>query len=268
MNSITGLIIDIKRFTIHDGPGIRTTVFFKGCPLNCLWCHNPEAIAPDIKTHMIRPAGDEFSTEKLKTTIGCVVSSDIVMKEITADIPFYDQSGGGATFSGGEPMAQIAFLEELLGFCREANIHTAVDTCGYAPLEHFERIYELTDLFLYDLKFIDDKSHIIYTGVSNQLILSNLQMLAKKGNKVNLRIPMITGITDTRENLEAIAEFIKPLKSIRRLSLLPYNRLGEDKTERFGLARRKLSLSTQSAEVMEQWAAWFRSFGYEVKIGG
>jgi pyruvate formate lyase activating enzyme len=190
------------------------------------------------------------------------------MKEITADIPFFDQSGGGVTFSGGEPMAQIAFLEKLLQLCRESNIHTAVDTCGYAPPEHFKRIYELTDLFLYDLKFIDDNSHLMYTGVSNKLILSNLQMLAEKGNKVNLRIPLIPGITDIRENLEAIVKFIKPLKSIRRISLLPYNRLGEDKIERLGLIRRKLLLSTQPTEIIEQWAQWFGSYGYEVKIGG
>jgi pyruvate formate lyase activating enzyme len=190
------------------------------------------------------------------------------MKEIKTDIPFYDQSGGGVTFSGGEPMAQIAFLEELLRFCREANIHTAVDTCGYAPPEYFERIYELTDLFLYDLKLIDDITHFMFTGESNKLILSNLLMLAEKGNKVNLRIPLIPGITDTKENLEAIAKFIKPLKSIRRISLLPYNRLGEDKIERLGLIRRKLLLSTQPTEIIEQWAQWFGSFGYEVKIGG
>jgi pyruvate formate lyase activating enzyme len=263
-----GLIFDIKRFTIHDGPGIRTTVFFKGCPLNCQWCHNPEAISPKIETHLVRLAGSDLSGEKCETIIGCLVSADNLMNEIKADIPFYDQSGGGATFSGGEPMAQIEFLEQLLHLCQMSNIHTAIDTCGYAPLEDFMRIYDLADLFLYDLKLIDDTTHIKYTGLSNKLILLNLRILAEKGNKINLRVPMIPGITDTKENLEAIAEFIKPLKSIRRISLLPYNRLGEDKTERFGLTRQPMSLSTQSAEIMEKWARWFVSFGYEVKIGG
>jgi pyruvate formate lyase activating enzyme len=265
---IFGTIFDLKRFTIHDGPGIRTTVFFKGCPLDCKWCHNPESRSSEIEYHTRR---DELkNVEELtdKTPIGCRISDEAVMREVVRDETFYDQSGGGVTFSGGEPMMQIDFLYALLQSCKKWGFHTAIDTCGHAPATDFENIYDLTDLFLFDIKLIDDDAHIKYTGVSNKLILFNLKMLAERGDKINIRVPMIPNVTDTDENLGAIAYCLEPLKSIRKISLLPYNKLGEDKIERYNLDRRPLHLDTQDVSALEEKALWFRSRGYEVQIGG
>lgn len=250
---MTGAIFDIKKYAIHDGPGIRTTIFLKGCPMDCWWCHNPEA----------RECDEGRLAEKTNT-----VTVFQVMKEIEKDRIFYDQSGGGVTFSGGEPLAQPAFLTALLEACRYAGISTAVDTCGYAPAEDFERVLKLVDLFLYDLKMIDNVEHMKYTGVSNDLVLQNLRLLVEKGSKVQLRIPLIPGITDTTENLEAILAFLSEVPGVRQVSLLPYNRFGEDKRRRFELKDRLGNLKTQTKAEIEQAAARFADRGYEVKIGG
>jgi pyruvate formate lyase activating enzyme len=266
----TGTIFEIRRFAIHDGPGIRTAVFLKGCPLDCWWCHNPEGRSAGVETLELRSRrnGDARHEEPDRAVIGSEVTVAAVMDEVTRDEVFYRQSGGGVTFSGGEPLGQIEFLQALLRASKDRGLHTAVDTCGYAPAADFERIYSLTDLFLFDLKLMDTEMHRQYTAVSNDLILSNLALLADRGNKAVVRIPMVPDITDTSENLEAIAAFVGSLKSIRRISLLPYNKLGEDKTDRYRLPRRRLQLTPQTAEAMERKAAVFRPFGYEVHIGG
>jgi len=266
----TGTIFEIRRFAIHDGPGIRTTVFFKGCPLDCWWCHNPEGRCPEVETFTVnaRANSPHVAERASQARIGYPATAENVMAEVRRDVIFYDQSGGGATFSGGEPLFQIEFLHSLLKASKDIGLHTVCDTCGYAPTGDLERIYDLVDLFLVDVKLIDDGEHQKYTGVSNELILSNLTALASKGNKVVIRIPLVPGITDTAENLEAIAAFIEPLKSIRAISLLPYNKLGEDKVDRYQLPRRQLHLTPQSADEMEQKAALFKSRGYEVRIGG
>jgi len=248
-----GTIFDIKKFAIHDGPGIRTTVFLTGCPMDCWWCHNPEA----------RNGTEGKLAEKTRT-----VSVTEVVEQIEKDRIFYDQSGGGVTFSGGEPMAQPDFLYSLLKACREYGFHTVVDTCGYAPTEDFDRIFDLTDLFLFDVKVMDSDSHTKYTGVSNELVLKNLRRLVKKGPKVQIRIPLIPGITDTEENLESVISFLADLPGINGISLLPYNRFGEDKRRRFKLDDRLGSLATQSRVDVETFAARFSSRGYDVKIGG
>lgn len=265
---IKGLIFDIKKYAIHDGPGIRTTVFMKGCPLDCWWCHNPEGRQDTSETLMshikIVDGGERIKEEK----IGRLISVADLMKELKKDRVFYDQSGGGITFSGGEPMHQIEFLEAALSACKEDSLITAVDTCGYAPQEHFARIYPLTDIFLYDIKLMDDTLHRQYTGVSNQSTLSNLAFLAGKGDKIVVRIPMIPGITDTTENLEAIIKLISMYKNIKQVSLLPYNKLNEDKTKRFALADRIGPLRPQTEENLKEKAAFFEKHGYIVKVGG
>jgi pyruvate formate lyase activating enzyme len=190
------------------------------------------------------------------------------MAEIVQDEIFYDESGGGATFSGGEPMMQIAFLTALLAACRSRGIHTAVDTCGYAPETDFDRVYELVDLFLFDLKIMDPSLHHKHTGVSNGLIHSNLAFLALRGDKVIVRIPMIPEITDTEENLSAICSFLEPYANARRISLLPYNKLGADKSERYGLVSRAPGWETQSAEEISRRRALFESRGFSVTVGG
>ncbi len=263
-----GTIFDLKRFTIHDGPGIRSTVFFKGCPLDCWWCHNPESRCPDIESMPNRWGADDLPNKNHESYLGCRVTAETVFHEIIQDVPFYDNSGGGATFSGGEPIFQIEFLTELLRMCKEWGIHTAVDTCGYAPEENFERIYPLTDLFLFDFKLIDETEHIKYTGVSNRTILTNLKMLADKGGDINIRIPMIPGITDTWDNLKGMGAFLKDLESIRKISLLPYNKLGEDKRERYHISGRLPHFETQNKSDLEEKSGYFRALGYDVQIGG
>jgi len=265
-----GTIFDVKKYAIHDGPGIRTTIFFKGCPLDCWWCHNPEGKKPEPETIIVKTdGGDSNSPASAKKEIfGRVATVDSVMEEIKKDVIFYDQSGGGVTFSGGEPMMQVDFLCTLLRECKKNGIRTAVDTSGYAPFEEFEKIYDLVDCFLYDLKLIDDEAHQEYTGVSNKLILANMRDLSVKGGKTEPRIAMIPGITDTEENLEALAGFLATLGNIRQVCLLPYNKLGEDKFTRFNIVNRLGCLRTQTKAEMDGKAKQFRSCGYRVRIGG
>jgi pyruvate formate lyase activating enzyme len=265
-----GVIFDIKKYAIHDGPGIRTTVFFKGCPLSCLWCHNPESRYQPGEDGPGKILSDEDITyiNRLPPGGNHSVTVDQVMKEIMKDEVFYSQSGGGATFSGGEPMAQIDFLVALLAQCRIRGVHTVVDTCGFAPREDFDRVFDLVDLFLFDLKIMDDDRHVEYTGVSNKTILSNLSALASRGEKVIVRIPLVPEITDSNDNMEAIVEYLDSIENVRRLSLLPYNKLGEDKARRFHLTGRRVALETQDRERLAGQKDWLETRGYEVKIGG
>jgi len=264
----TGTIFDIKKFAIHDGPGIRTTVFFKGCPLNCLWCHNPESRNPGFETFTLGAEATGRNRGRSEIAVGRNVTVDEVMAEVVKDEIFYDQSGGGVTFSGGEPMMQPEFLAALLQACRGRSLHTAVDTCGYVAWEEFERIYDLVDLFLYDVKLVDADRHKEYTGVSNETILDNLSRLAALGDKVQVRVPMIPGITDTEENIAAIDSVLRPLTNVRMISLLPYNKLGEDKTERFHLTCRRPVGDVQSGPELKRIQQRFEANGYSVRIGG
>ena len=177
---MTGVIFDLKKFAVHDGPGIRTTVFFKGCPLKCRWCHNPEGRHPELQAAFrgTRNTGEKSTDTTKDAMIGRTVSVQQLMREIKKDEIFYDQSGGGVTFSGGEPMMQIDFLFEILTACRKEGIATAVDTCGFTSYENFTRILPLVDLFLYDIKLIDDRTHKKYAGQSNRVILENLEKLS------------------------------------------------------------------------------------------
>ena len=264
-----GIIFDIKKFAIHDGPGIRTTVFLKGCPLRCWWCHNPEsfrefpaAIAQkdnlnlqEKSIHSNFSAGVEYSVNELK-------------EEIKKDIIFYDESGGGVTFSGGEPMMQVNFLGEILRECKKMEISTAIDTSGYAESDAFESVYPLTDIFLFDLKLIDNRDHLKYTEVSNEIILNNLRLLAGKGNKVVIRIPLIPGITDTEKNLNEIAAFVKKLSYVMKIDLLPYNIFTESKYNRLNTKPRLGKLETQTEEELQNIKSFFDSFGFRVTLRG
>jgi len=268
--STSGTIFDIKKYAIHDGPGIRTTIFFKGCPLHCWWCHNPESIKlePETVTVRIQRKYDGSTDREEKRVIGSVVTVDHLIEDIIKDVIFYDQSGGGVTISGGEPMMQMEFLYMLLKGCKREGIHTALDTSGYAPEEDFKQIYNLVDLFLYDLKIMDDEAHVKYTGVSNKLILENLVALTEKGEKVVPRIPLIPDITDTDDNIEATIKFLEPLGNVHEISLLPYNRIGEDKFMRYNLTNKLGKLRKQTEAEIEATGKRFESSGYMVKIGG
>ena len=260
----TGIVFDIKKFSIHDGPGIRTTIFFKGCPLRCWWCHNPESQSPEPELTFRKSrcigcgacreacsrgaiAADLSVNAELCTLCGeCVIacyaearemvgremSVAQVMAEIERDVPFYDESGGGVTFSGGEPLAQPDFLLALLQACREREIHTAVDTCGFAPWQVLDKIRRHVDLFLYDLKLMDEAEHIRYTGVSNKLILKNLEMLAERGHDITLRVPIIPGINDSDEHIRQLGAFAATLPHLNRVDVLPYHNIAAEKYQR------------------------------------
>jgi pyruvate formate lyase activating enzyme len=266
----TGVIFNLIRYAIHDGPGIRSTVFFKGCPLRCWWCHNPESqnLAPEA----IEQVNHRSYLNSLRVDsdgmIGRKVSVDEIMNEIRKDIIFYDQSGGGVTFSGGEPLLQPRFLKSLLAACKEEGIRTAVDTSGYAPWKVFAEIRGLVDLFLYDLKIFNDAEHVKYTGVSNRLIHRNLVRLAENGNRIFLRIAIIPGVTDTGENLEQMAAFISKLKNVEKIHLLPYNPIGEGKYSKLGRECRLPHFKMQTNREMERFKEKFESTGFKIKMGG
>lgn len=251
------IIFDIERNSYVDGPGIRTTVFFKGCNLRCAWCHNPESQSakPQMMFYKNKCTGCGKCKEKCpnhlescelcgKCTLYCPHDAreicgkeytvDEVMREILKDKVFYENSGGGVTFSGGECMLQIETLTELLAKCKENRIHTAVDTAGDLPWMHFERILPFTDLFLYDIKCFTDSLHVDGTGISNKRILENLTRLSQKTSvDIIVRIPIIPTFNDDVSELQHVADFLRPLR-IRNVELLPYHSMGEHKYEGLG----------------------------------
>lgn len=263
-----GLIFDLKRFAMHDGPGIRMTVFFKGCPLRCWWCHNPEGMQKGeqtvVRENRIGSRIVSCGTEE----VGNSYSVDRLLAEIKKDVIFYDDSGGGVTFSGGEPLLQSEFLEAVLKRCREMEIHTAVDTSGFASLETVQRIAGLTDLFLFDIKLVNEEKHLLYTGVSNRKIMENLRWLVSENRNLVIRFPVIPGITETGENIEELKKLLQELKGIRQLSLLPFHNIAAGKYERFGMENRFASKESMTREHLEPLKAELESLDLEVTIGG
>ncbi len=292
----TGVIFDIQRFSVHDGPGIRTTVFLKGCPLRCRWCHNPEGIspAPELmffeykclfcgtcarvcpkKAISFSPNGEGekvFPKLEREKCTGCGVCAEacpsgawhLVGKRITVgelmsvlerDEVLYDRSQGGVTFSGGEPLFQPDFLFFALQACKERRIHTAVDTSGYASPAVLTKIAPLVDLFLFDLKPMDEEEHRRYTGVSNRLIHENLRELVRLGRPVRVRVPLIPGITDTEGNIAALMAFLGEIRQgIQGVELLPYHDVAE-KYQRLGKVYGMPLLSRPSQESLAQLRA-------------
>jgi pyruvate formate lyase activating enzyme len=261
-----GLIFDIKHYAIHDGPGIRQTIFYKGCPLSCWWCHNPESQKKEIETFDKERTLDG-QTFKRREKVGYTISPDELFKIIEKDTVFFDESGGGVTFSGGEPLMQPEFLQETARLCHEANIHTALDTCGYASREDLLKVIPFINLILYDLKITDNEKHKKYTGVSNQVILENLIWLAESNKDVRIRFPVIPGITNTAENLEEIKEFLSSLKTIKNIDILPYHDISRGKYQRFKKEQKMGNVHLQSDE-SEKIKKEFSSLGYHVQIGG
>lgn len=220
-----GMIFDIARCSFVDGPGIRTTVFFKGCNLRCRWCHNPESQHFEKQT---LDYGDHV------TECGKKVSADEVFAEILQDQPFYG-SDGGATFSGGECLLQPDFLSELLRMCRDHGIGTAVDTAGAVEASVLERVRPLTDIFLYDIKSCNAEKHKEFIGTDNQRILDNFRRLSSDGARIWVRVPIIPGFNDTVEDMLAIKHFLDSTDGCERVELLPYHRLGENKYRALGM---------------------------------
>jgi pyruvate formate lyase activating enzyme len=303
VNELQGLIFDIRKFSLHDGPGIRTTVFFKGCPLSCWWCHNPESqsagrevmlwearcvrcgeCAKACPIEAIDAEEGRFVTDRevcivcqqcmdacaseARALVGEKFTVDQVMEQIERDVAFFEESGGGVTFSGGEPMVQRSFLRELLMACKAKEIHTAVDTSGYTPWEALHSIMPYTDLFLYDIKLFEDSRHRHYTGVPNGLILHNLQALANHGARIWVRVPVIPGINDDAENLEAIAQFVSGLPAVERIDLLPYHGSAAGKYARLGKEYLMPETSTPTADRMTEISGLMEKYRLQVTIGG
>ena len=270
LRSAKGRVFDIQRFSIHDGPGIRTTVFMKGCPLRCSWCHNPESIGPGPALSFqpdrcigcgrcleVCPRGahrmvdgrhvldrgacrgcGECASEccaKALEIVGREVSVGEVLDEVLRDRPFYETSGGGVTLSGGEPLMQIDFTEALVRAAKEAGLHTCLDTCGFGSWGLFERVLPHVDCFLYDYKETDPKRHLDCTGASNEEILANLRALHDGGATIRLRCPIVPGHNDRPDHFAGIARLAAELRNLEAVEIMPYHRLGEGKLQRMGL---------------------------------
>jgi pyruvate formate lyase activating enzyme len=302
VSDITGIIFDIKRYAINDGPGIRTTVFFKGCPLRCLWCHNPESISgsPQLmhrvsrciscgqciqacpESAVTRHAGISILWQRCTNCGACVhvcpagamemvgktMTVDAVMQEVGKDIIFYDQSGGGVTFCGGEPLAQPEFLRELLTRCQQMNIHTALDTSCYAERKIIDSVIDKVNLFLCDIKHPDSAKHREFVGVENTIILENIRYLAQKGKPIIIRVPVVPGFNDQPETIEAIGKLVGQMKGIHRIDLLPYNSGGWNKAQRMGADYALKGIREPDSQTMRNLAKILEDMGFEVHIGG
>lgn len=306
------LIFDIKRYAISDGPGIRIAVYFKGCPLRCAWCHNPESQSPKVQklytaskcigardcidvcpedALTLTPNG--IKTDYQKCTLcglcaeacptkaiemsGKLYEPQELMRIIERERVHIEHSNGGVTFSGGEPLMFPEFLIEMLKLCGEKGLHRAVDTCGFAPAGTLLEVAKHTDLFLFDLKLMDESEHKKWTGVGNRLILENLKVLAESGANINIRIPFIRNVnTDYRIVIE-MAKFIADLNRKRgdleiaspvSVNLLPYHRIAANKYKKLGGEYRELNMEEPTDEEIRQAREIFHAFGFEAEVGG
>ena len=282
-----GTIFNIQKFSINDGPGIRTTVFMKGCPLNCLWCHNPESKSRKTEIffdarkcvgcrscevcpygcHVFTDTEHIFNREKCTACgkcaaecytdalelVGTEKSVEEIIAEVMKDEAFYENSGGGMTLSGGEPMFQFDFTYELLKRAKENGLHTCIETCGFAKWEQYEKIADLVDIFLFDYKETDPGKHKEFTGVTNELILENLKKLDEKGCKTVLRCPIIPGLNDTDEHFTGIAKTANSLRNVLEINVEPYHPLGKGKSEMLGKEYFSDDLSFADDNAVKEW---------------
>ena len=300
----SSLIFDIKRYAINDGPGIRVTIFFKGCPLSCVWCHNPESQSTSVQKMYTQEKciGCEACVEACEqnacvlTPEGIVTSTDLcilcgkcaeacptkatemsgqklavqdIMEIISREKPLLDDSGGGVTFSGGEPLMHPELLIPLLDGCGQMGLHRCVDTSGLASAKRLLEVAEKTDLFLYDLKMMDPDRHLEYTGVSNKSILSNLRLLAKSDVDIIIRIPLIKNINDDNQNIQATAEFIAALPGkALGVNLLPFHNLAAKKHQKMGSHYDSKRFGEPGQKRLDQIIETFAGFGVVASVGG
>lgn len=295
---MNGTIFDIQKFSLHDGPGIRTTVFLKGCPLRCAWCHNPESWSSEKellysaekcvgcghcvplcpqKCHSIdengrhlfdrsKCTGCSACTEKCYTEAltlcGKDQSVEYVLEQVLKDKVFYENSGGGMTVSGGEPMAQFPFTLELIKQAKAAGLHVAIETCGFAQESHYAQITDLVDLFLFDIKSVNDANHKKFTGQSNELILKNLRFLDSKGVDIRLRCPLVPGLNDSEDDLRAIAKLANSLTNVKGIDVEPYHPLGVSKAAQLG----KEDFFKAPFAEKEHWEKWIDTLKKHTQI--
>lgn len=299
------LVLNIQKCSLHDGDGIRTTVFFKGCPLECVWCHNPESQSykkeilyneekcsscgvciEKCPNKAIYKGKEliELDKEKCKFCETCIdyclnnarelagktYEIKELVKELVKDMAFYEESGGGVTLSGGEVMTQnIEYIKELVSILKQRGINIAIDTCGYSSFENYEKILPFVDTFLYDIKLIDNEKHKFFTKKSNELILDNLKMLSEKGANINIRIPLVEGVNVDKDNEEInrIIEFIKPL-NITKVNILPYHDIGKHKYKKLYMTYKGEEFKRPSDEKLEEIKMLFKKNNFDIKIGG
>ncbi len=305
-DALTGLVFDLQKFATHDGDGIRTLVFLKGCPLQCLWCSNPESLLPKPEINFVanncvgcgkcrtvcpqdaiqHGGGDQpgLSVDRDRCTLcgqcakfcyagainilGRYVTVPELMEMVERDRQFYDESGGGITFSGGEPLAQPQFLKAALKEAQRRGIHTAIETSSYARWDEYRPILENIDLVLTDIKHMDDREHQRLTGVSNRLILENLQKISNLGIPLRLRLPLIPGLNDSEDNLKATADFVQQLNNVQSLDILPYHRLGEMKWRQLGCQYPLEGLEPPTLEQVEERTRCLQDRNFTISIGG
>ena len=299
----SGFIFNIQKYSLHDGPGIRTTVFLKGCPLCCAWCHNPESISPRREVVIVESRciacgecrkvcefGESFAGTGVlpprfdqctlcgecveacptgaRQMIGRTMTVAEVVDEALKDRVFYEESNGGVTISGGEPLLQPNFLKALLAAMREAGVHVTLDTTGFGCTDHLLEAAKLADLVLYDLKAFDDQRHRELTGVTNRNILANLLALDAVHGNVWIRLPFVPGFNDDLVELRKIAGFVSKLRCVTLVNLLPFHCTGLHKYARLGQVHGLHGVEVPSEEAMERAADVFREFRLPVRIGG
>jgi len=298
-----GIVFDVQRSSIHDGPGIRTTVFLKGCPLECLWCHNPEATAAkrqlffhfdkciqcgdcvkvcEDNVHYLIDGKHTIDYDKCTfcgkcveacnsnalTIIGVEMSIENVMIEIMADFDFYTNSGGGMTLSGGEPLSQFSFSMELLKRCQEVNVSTCVETSGFIATTRFKQILPFVDIFLFDYKITSSEEHKKYTGVPNERILENLDLAYQNGISIILRCIIVPGINDTNQHFQSICALNIKYPNLKGIEILPYHNIGNNKRTSIGVETTLPDLKNTAPELSENWIDQLKKMGCEkVKIG-
>jgi pyruvate formate lyase activating enzyme len=264
-----GLVFNVKRYSIHDGPGIRVTFFMKGCPLSCLWCHNPEGISPEPEKIKILEKVGENEFTKVEDA-GKYFSVEDILNILEKERLFLTQSCGGVTFSGGEPLHQPEFLTEALKACRANGYHTAVDTSGYSVPANYSAIIPYTDLFLFDIKHLDNDKHKKFTSVSNTLIINNFKLIVDSGTDVMVRIPVIPGYNDDDLHLEKMRSFLIGHKAdnLKKISLLPYHRIGSSKYKRLNITDRMEGVEPPSSARMNELKQFFAETGISINVGG